>query len=223
MKSLVLYHGTDARMLAMTREERSAFMSSVDIAITAMWQVYQPYFSNMVQSEIVLPWGAKGYVMVREFERFKDCFDNPNDYNNLCEALMMQEARVNGSSDYQYGSLYLTGSWNKASRYAYRAFAGGEIGLLAYRMIKALEVLKLSKWNPDSEVLLAINRVLAFAEAETGPTPAVVTIDGVSFRDLLTEKGMPLQTELSDEIISVMSFRYLPSIDLSLYKVCSLS
>ena len=202
-----LYHGTDARIVSMTKDTRSTFLSKTDLIISRLWDVFKQYYTEYVPKRIIRH-GEVIDTYMRSIEQYKDCFENigkPNLFSNLMEKLSMLEARYNGSGFYQYGSLYLAAVDDTAKKYARRSFAGGELGLIAYRLIEAMEVLQLPEWKPDAKTQGLIEEFMDFA-AEEKADPVVITIDGIDSDNLLTETG----NDISAELDFLKTFGYLP-------------
>lgn len=169
-----------------------------------------------------MPNGEIGYSFIPEFETYKDLFIEKGSeclYGNLYEKLSMLDCRDKGSGLYQYDSLYLTSSKDKAKHYACRSFAGGELGLIAYRLLEGIEVLNFKKWKPDAQVVLAISNIKDFS-LEGKEEPIVITLNNIDSQYLLDEDGRPitigLERLLRREEMSGDSFRYIQDITLSL-------
>ena len=178
-------------MVSMTTDERSDYLSMVDRVIARFWDVYQPYFTEFEQVEFFLPNGDKAYKYKRRIELLKDKFIECGKdvvFHNLYEKLSMLETRYVGAGLFQYGFLYLAATKDSAAGYARRSFAGGELGLIAYRMIEGMDVLQLSEWKPDGSVQDDIARILEFSQ-EDKSDPIVITLDGIDSNNLLSENG----------------------------------
>ena len=202
-----MYHGTDARVVSMSRDERRDFLSKIDLIISRLWEVYKPYYTEYVPRKIVRH-GEEINTYMRSIEQYKGQFEKLGKqivYSNMFEKLSMLEARYNGSGFYQYGSLYLAAVERSAKDYARRSFAGGELGLIAYRLIEAMDVLQFPEWEPDVEIQELIKQFMDFAD-EGKSDPVVITIDGIDSDNLLTEKG----EDISWELDFLEKFGYLP-------------
>ena len=128
----------------------------------------------------------------------------------------MLEANENGSPNYQYGDLYLTGDKNKAKSYALRSFAGGEIGSIAYRLIQGAGILGWINLDEQDEVYKAIGKIKQFAEDE--PNPVVLKIKDIGVGNLLLENGNPVQQK-DLALVRYGSFRCKDNFDLSMDNV----
>ena len=217
-----LYHGTDARIVSMTKDERNNFLSKTDLIISRLWDVFKPYYTEFVPRRIVRH-GEVIDTFMRLIEQYKDDFYKIGKsyvYVNLTEKLSMLEARYDGSGFYQYGSLYLAAVEDTAKDYARRSFAGGELGLIAYRLIEAMDVLQFPEWKPDTETKGLIKEFMDFA-AEGKEDPVVITIGGIDSDDLLTETGGSISGALDFlekfGYLPDFKFRYKGELDLSSY------
>jgi hypothetical protein len=217
-----LYHGTDARVVSMAKDERSVFLSKTDLIISRLWSVYKPYYTEYVPRRIVRH-GEVINTFMRAIEQYKGHFDEIGKqyvYGNLIEKLSMLEARYNGSGFYQYGDLYLAAIKDTATDYARRSFAGGELGLIAYRLIEAMDVLQFPEWKPDAETQGLIEEFMEFS-AEGKEDPVVITIDGIDSDNLLSDTGKDISWALNflKEFghLPDYKFRYNGELDLSSY------
>lgn len=91
-----IYHGTDARILAMTAEEKEEWKKiCIELATTL-----RPYFPDVY------------YLTI-----FKKLFENggrEDIYWNLCDTITRHDAMKNGNQEYQYGEIYLTNGLDRA-------------------------------------------------------------------------------------------------------------
>lgn len=125
------------------------------------------------------------------------------------------EANENGSQYYQYGDLYLAGDKNKARHYAFSSFAGGEIGLIAYRLIQVAEILGWDSCNNDESLKKTIESIKSFAEAQA--IPVVIPISDLDMDYLFYEMGGSVKNE-NKFLWKMMSVRYTKEYTLSLEK-----
>ena len=219
-----LYHGTDARILSMSKEERSSFLTDIDIALDYLWTIWEPLIQKTMIRELRWPNGEfKGTVPISFLESRKQQFIDAGQeilYKNLYEKVSMFSWTKEGAELYQYGALYVTMSKKTAADFARRSFAGGERGLIVYRMLEGIAFLGIPLGNPDKRTTDAIQRVKAFADANDA-APVIVTLKDVAPCDLLTESGKPadamLQLVLDSGILIEPSFRYVKEIELSLF------
>ena len=228
-QSLILYHGTDARILSMSKEERTSYFADVDLALDYLWTIWEPLCQKTIIRELRWPNGElKGTFPISFLESRKQQFIDAGKeilYYNLYEKVSMADWTRQGASLYQYGSLYVSMSKDSASDYARRSFAGGERGLIVYRMLEGIDFLGISLGNPNEMMAKAIQRVKSFAEAKQ-PEPVVVTIGNVDPHDLLSEGGRPADEHIKlahdvqkHGIQAEFSFRYIKDINLSLFPV----
>lgn len=228
--TLTLYHGTDARLLRMSREERDGYFKDVDVAQSFLWRVLGHYWTTKVRKELRCPDGSvMGYTTTCLLDSHKATFQAAGKeelYNKFLDALMKVESRKNGSELYQYDCLYVTSSKMKAAGFARDAFAGGERGSLVYWLIKGGEFLHPADWTPNQDELNAFERITSFGE-ESYREPVIVIIDGVEPAYLLSEIGADASTNVEMVLKDIknghepagFSFRYLKELDLRLFQI----
>ena len=191
-KNLIIptyYHGTDARIVAMTKEERCKYKETCEIALDYMWTFYQPY-------------ADKSLARISEL---KESLDAENDnvlYYNVAEKIRMNDLRINDNQLYQYGSLFLTTLDWRAENYAYRAFAGGEIGLIAYRLYQGIKKIQFEGWNPNDKVKTALNMIEEFANDT--PKPVVFAFGHLKKEFIRNENG----NIIDDELLEKLGYEY---------------
>ena len=219
---LTLYHGTDARIVAMKKEERLEHLNKCNLAIDYLWTFYEPLAKNeLVEKEY------KGQIIIvhkQKIEEYKNLLNEKgyeNMYANLYEKLNMLYCRNEGAGLYQYGYLYFSTSKQTAKNYARRSYAGGELGLIAYRMIEAADIIQFENYNPSKEVYKAIEDIMSFAQ-EGKEQPIVITVNDVGIKNLLNEDGQEVKWDLvfdileSDFIEGNFNFRYNKELELDL-------
>lgn len=209
----ILYHGTDARIIAMSDNERHAYFNVCTEVKDYLWSIFKPYYENEMVETIIH--GYKAFVQHLKIERYRDYIIEHSDeitWRNLYEKLMMCDSNERGSQLYQYGYLYLTGDMNKAKRYAFNSFAGGEIGSIAYRLIQGAEILG---WIDNEDIKKGIDTIKTFAEAKA--TPIVIPVSDLDINYLFGEKGNPIVCQ-EEWYFKGGNFRYTKEYTLSLEK-----
>ena len=194
IKSIPFYHGTDARMIEMTETDRQQYLDDCNDVINYLSQFYLPLLEMELTDEEYEGKQIKFHRPLFEI-RYRKVFEERNALNlyiNIKEKLHMLESRNNNSGLYQYGSFYLTTNKMTALNYAQRSFAGGEIGLMAYRLIEGTEIINFTDYNPDESLKNKINRIKEFGE-EGKEHPVIVSFDNVDFNCLSYENGNPLK------------------------------
>lgn len=227
---LTLYHGTDARILSMSKEERESFLSDIDLARDYLWTIWKPLCVKTLIRKLYYPNGKlKGTTLMSFLESRKQQFIDAGEdalYYNLYEKVNMYSWTEQGAELYQYDALYLTPSKEKAKNYARRSFAGGERGLVVYRMLEGADFLELPLGTPNENTLRAIQKVKSFAET-AAPIPVIVTLDDIDPDYLLTEGGKSASRYI-ERVVNALkngetppdnSFRYMKDVDLSIYPV----
>ena len=166
-----LYQGTDARILAMTSEEKDEWRK-ICLKLADIPRRY--------------------YTEVYHLHTLKKSFENGNREDifwNLSDAISRYDAMKNGNKQYQYGEIYLTNGFSMAKSYAYGSFAFGEVGLNAYRMLEAARFFGFEfPSNTRGSNLSA--RLWTFAH--DNPKPVVLTFHNVPCDDLLFDDGKEL-------------------------------
>ncbi len=224
MDSITLYHGTDARMIDMSEDERKQYLSDCNLAIDALFPFFKPLFQWEKVEKIINNNKTITYeYALKKYEKALNDKYGKYGYSNLMEKIMMVDANKNNSALYQYNDLYLYTSKEGAMRYARSSFAGGETGLIAIRLINGADVVFSDNLDLDDNQKKAIERVRDFAEISKA-RPAIVTIDNIDIDYLLLEDGEEL---LKDDIQDLIcdreaidtKFRYTKPIVLKSCKV----
>ena len=226
MNNLELYHGTDARIIEMTKEERQQYLNGCRLVIDALYPLFKPLLkSEAVESKA--PDGSKitlyEYPLKLKYEKLLNEKGGMYMYINLFEKLMMVDSWKNGAGLYQYKDFYVCTSKLTAMNYSRRSYAGGETGLMAYRLIQGAEIIGFENMYQDEEVKQAAERIKEFAK-EGDERPAIVTIKDIDTKCLFHEDGRAIEKEDVEEwIISKRKFqwklRYTKPVDLSKCKV----
>ena len=149
-----LYHGTDARIIRMTEEERNLYIDTCHIVVNYLWSFFKPLFKDN---------------KLGQYKEILSSEETPYLYLNVSEKLSMVDMMLNGRQQYQYGDLYLTSRDFSATSYSRSSFAGGEIGLIAFRMIEAAEIIGFEGLYDNTDAIAAIETVKKFALDESEP------------------------------------------------------
>lgn len=224
MNQISLYHGTDTRIIKMKKEEREQYLKDCNLVIDSLFPYYKPLLqweevNIMVDGKTVV---AHQYGL-KKYEKILNEKGGQFMYVNLYEKLTMLDARNNGSGWYQYDDLYLCSSKRSAMNYAQKSYAGGETGLMAYRLIQGADIICFDNYSPDSNIKQVIESIKDFAK-EGNERPAIVTIDDVDLTCLSFEDGKPLEKDDIEDWFeykrkSDYKFRYTKQIELRDYKV----
>ena len=193
MKRLTLYHGTDARVIRMSNEERKAYVAGCNFVIDKLCHSF-----GILEPSRVKELGIELYTL-----------------------LFMIQQRNKKSEFFQYNVLCLTNLYDRAMYYANHSFAGGEVGFLAYNLIKQCENRFPEKFKLYENIDVTINNIKKFAEEETR-YPVIITINDIDTDYLVFESGC----KIDDESIKVIteqtfetSFKYKKELDLNQYKI----
>ena len=218
MKQIPLYHGTDKRMILMSEETREKYVGYCWSVIEYLSNVLLP-FLEMEQVEYIQD-GVKEYISEYKIMRFKSLMEEKGEkefWTNFYQTLLLSEAVLNreendSGMNFQYGDLYLTGDKNKAINYARRDFAGGELGLFAYRLIQGTEILGILHLD-SPEVEQNVNTIKMFAESE--PQPVILQVSNIDYDCLLLESGKPVDID-EEFLLKRISYRYTKPYQLNL-------
>jgi len=197
---IFFYHGTDARIVQMSAEKRNSLHNFCKLVATQL----RPYFpANILCLDL--------------FKKPLDYESNPTPFLNLQNALTLCDGILGDSPLYNYDHFSITNSRERAKNYAYRSFAFGEIGLMAYRMLDVCLQMGLTKWGPYP-LKEFCKELLDFAEAE--PEPVVFEFDDLDINDIENENGEKVSSEmvkrLQDGDSFQASFRYNKDVELNL-------
>lgn len=92
-----LYHGTDLRILKMSKEERAEFKKCCVIAIDYLWQFIKPY-NEIVWKTVTIPSQPEPIKVqssrLSELESLLKDEEDPYIYRNLMQAITCNELRL---------------------------------------------------------------------------------------------------------------------------------
>lgn len=203
------YHGTDARIVRMTHQDRHLYKSQCLLALDYMWPLYEPY-------DIAGP-------KEKELLELLNYNEDQKQWSEIKTALRFIRSMKSGHSQYQYqeDSIYLTCEKNMAVGFAHRAFAGGEFGMMTYRLICTIPRIQHEGWRPNDNVSEAIAHISAFATEKL--EPVIFEFKNLDIRKLVTDRDFPVQLH-DEDLINRIEFhvvRYLEPIELDLTKAVS--
>ena len=208
MEIPILYHGTDAKMISLSKEERQSYLNDCKAVANYLWQFFHPLWVDELVETIIE--GNKAFVKRKKITNYKQVLNQkePNLYHTLWENLDIISFEKNGNGNFQYNDLYLTTELDKAINYAMRSYAGGEIGFIAYSLIQGAEVIMSEGWDKDAQINLAIARIKKFAEAPK--QPVILAAKNIKVESLLYENGEPF-----NQVIGFLlpSYRYISEVE----------
>ena len=228
MGNITLYHGTDARIVEMTKEERLQYLDDCNLVIDALFPICKPLLQWEPVESVLNGQKITGFeYALKKYEKLLNEKGGQYTYLNFFEKLTMIDGRNNGSGWYQYNDLYLCSSKMTALRYAQRSFAGGETGLNAYRLMQGFNIIFANNIDLDSKVVAAMDSINEFAK-EGNERPVIITIGGVDISCISYEDGKPLLEGDIEEMLELgrkrdYKFRYNKQVDLRQYKIEPLS
>ena len=216
IKLPTLYHGTDARIVRMTEAERLQYLNGCNQVIDYLFQFYKPLLENVKVEEQIN--GMTCYVFKPKIEvQYKKLFienDMKALFYLLHEKISMIDWSKNGAQLYQYGSFYVTKNKERAQDFAYKAYAGGELAMNAYYLIKGIEFIQFPDYNPSKEVKNAITTILDFSK-KGKEEPVVFALDDLNREHLFEEDGKEVDWSLG---FITSNLRYTGEIKLDLSK-----
>jgi hypothetical protein len=225
MNMLELYHGTDARIIEMSEEEREQYLQDCNLVIDALHPLFKPLLvwekvETVKNGQTIYVYE---YPLKLKYEKVLNEKGGKFMYVNLYEKLTMIDARNNNAGLYQYKDFYLCSTKRSAMSYAQRSYAGGETGLTAYRLIQGAEIIGFENMYQNPLVKQAAEKIKQFAK-EGDERPAIVTIDNIDIQCLFHEDGKTIDKEDFEEWFEQrkehqLKFRYTKTIDLSKCKV----
>lgn len=170
------FHGTDLRIMEMKDVERNQFKSDISDILEYIWGVLKQMSGDKAP--------------------FYFFFSSPlnNSHKELMQrtlnCITMYSAYKNGCHNYQYQSdcIYLSNAAWKVKGYAYRAFAFGEFGLIAYRFIQFMEEIRPTEFAPTAEIQAKIDKLKSFAEQE--PKPIVFVYSNLDPEFIFSTEGV---------------------------------
>lgn len=204
MKNKSLYHGTDARIVQMSDSQRASYKKGCFLVVDYIWEVLRDEYENNLMKSFRKPLEYDPKSVTRE-----------HPWLRLANAMYRISGYKNGNPRFEYNSFYLTGFRDFAICYARDSFAGGESGMNVYDVVKAMEMVRPSFWNPTGVVADAIDRIKAFGN---GPAaPVLFQFDNLDFNLLETDSGDKDPQKVS-LLLETGSLRYTGDIILDLSK-----
>lgn len=166
MKKLILYHGTDERLLRMSEEERQAYFKALD---TAMDYVYKAFKDLNFCS-------CSSIDGIREIVKSLHMELGDEPLLELYSALTVTGGWIAGCPFLIFRKLCATNSRERAVGYARASFAGGDLAAKTYYLIEMAEYLRLPGYDPQGEAKAAIETVKDFAD-EKKAMPVLVRFE----------------------------------------------
>lgn len=204
MELPIMYHGSDLRIISMTREGRVDYKKKALSLAGYLW----PYYSQCMELGPFYQ-DLKARVSNDLGEHFWISF-----YNALCCFCGF----LNNNQLYQYDKeiIYLTNWKFRAENYARRAFAGGEMGMIAYFLQEMARFVEIDLNSLPNNLKTALDDVRKMGN--TAPQPVVFEIKDYDIDNLKLENGKPIPewmlASFRDKCKS--SFRYYGKIELDI-------
>lgn len=191
-----LYHGTDAKIIRMSEQERESYRTCCESVIKNLFPYYEQNYCFGVN---------------RNFRVEINGLDDETK-RNIEQALRLCDKMLHGNQLYQYpkGVIYLTNVGINLQGYAKKAFAGGELGFIAYYMCKVALNSGFLAFYRDNKIESAIQRVIEFGEKKREPVVIEIKYTDIDIKYLRSEAGDLITHGLEQ------SFRYSGPIKLDL-------
>lgn len=210
-----MYHGTDARIARLSKEEREAIKAGCIRFLDDMYSVLKPYMFPE-SFRVVEGTRVRCYDKLEIFKPFLDYDKDEDNYWRFSKALMLNKGRATGSTAWHYGCIYLTRNRNQAIGYANRSYMFGEVGMITFYIYSAILRIKskarigrgkvldeirkfatdkdirdafrlIKTWSTDDETQKAIDYVMEFSKATK--EPVIFEIRGLKYSDLQDDCG----------------------------------
>lgn len=175
MKLPIMYHGSDLRIISMSQDERVDYKNKCLYLAQYLW----PYFSKCVE--------LGNFYSELKTRISKDLGESY--WINLYNALCCHSGLLNNNQFYQYDNnvIYLTNLKSRAENYARGAFAGGETGMLAYRLQEMAAFVGIDLYSLPHNLQSALEAVRKFGNST--PHPVIFEIKNYEIDKLKFENG----------------------------------
>lgn len=194
-----LYHGTDAKIVRMSQDERNRFFSACQSVIDALWPLFEPMHRESCYHRDVVE--RVGMIPPSEKRQRYNCITG--DISKV--AMYKEENKL-----YEYGDLYLANTIPTAASYAFASKEGGEFGRLANSLLLGAELLEydLAGLGDGFKVDAGIVRAMAKQPAE----PVLFCFLHLDLRKLFNSTGGKVYWKGD----TTVEFRYLGEVELNL-------
>lgn len=152
------FHGTDLRIVNMSDSERQSFHTMCKNVCKFLWQFY----STIYDCESLVDSNFSSKYFSEDNKRFAEQLRSKlADWNQSTSNTVMYR--------YESKGIYLTTEPWKAKDYAYRARFFGEIGSIAYYMIKGIEYLNPFNLDFSDTIRANMSKIVEFGENVSHP------------------------------------------------------
>lgn len=200
----VLYHGTDARILALSTEQRTAFKDSCIEVANYLWPLLKPDVMGMIDEQ------------TSRISKYRPLFDDVSGYRRFTlAASICYHSIALGSPLFKYDGIYLSSDVESARKYSERAGYFGEIGFVAYGLIDGADRMGVLDKICNNSFSGRVKAIRAFAEGEH--RGVVVAVDDYDPALLLTELGEKLR--IRKGLVQGGHYKYMGQLDLTRFKM----
>lgn len=183
-----LYHGTDLNTYYLNKDQRNEYKNSAMVIISFFIKLYDINDYRFKNSAPGRELEEKEHYMFLEKKLGAELKSKVSTY--------LGKAQCIGSALYQYNDFYITGVKGFALNYAQNAHYFGEIGTIAYYLVKGAEVLQYKYELPD-DVILAMNKMKELWDKE--PNPIIIKFENIDIENLLDHSGNEIKENLVHE------------------------
>lgn len=196
IKVPILFHGTDARFVALPDDIRQGYKTICFNMINFFLPRFHPFFLK-AKEEVAKAFPADSLEA------------NSAILTDFQQSLTEIELCEQGCGDFQYEHFYVTSSWLEACMYAKDSFVGGELARHTYNFLRAAKHLGMLD-DPQNKAIEDFYQVMNRIASEE-PKPIIFTFNDIRPEDLLTEQGEKIDRYVREDgrIAGVNSFRLL--------------
>ena len=196
-----LFHGTDAKMVGLSKEDRDSLFIIFRDVIDTLWPSFEPIIDSLIATGLPRPVG----VALTESEE--------EAYRRIMSDLTTLNMYKSGNQMYAYGDFYLDVSLEQAIGYAKLASHGGELGRLAHSILEGAKILGFDMMSLGGEEFYRnAGTVLQIAEMQA--EPVVFAFVHLELEKLRNMQGGPVDWVGMGGNQPTQHFRYLGEVEL---------
>ena len=197
----LLFHGTDAKMIGLSKEDRDSLFRIFRNVIDTLWPSFEPIIDRLIATGLPRPVG----VALTETEE--------EAYRRIMSDLTTLNMYKSGNQMYAYGDFYLDVSLEQAIEYAKLAAHGGELGRLAHSILEGAKILGFDMMSLGGEEFYRnAGTVLQIAEMQA--EPVVFAFVHLELEKLRNMQGGPVDWVGMGGNLPTQHFRYLGEVEL---------
>lgn len=191
----LLFHGTDAKMVGLSKKDRDALFKIFRNVIDTLWPSFEPIIDRLIATGLPRPVG----VALTESEE--------EAYRRIMSDLTILNMYKSGNQMYAYGDFYLDIFLEQTIGYAKLAAHGGELGRLAHSILEGAKILGFDIMSIGGEEFHR-NAGTVLQIAEMPAEPVVFAFKHLELEKLRNMQGGPV------DWFETQHFRYLGEVEL---------